>query len=206
MEFIDACGISNLDDYLLKNPEGFHTDVVSTFEKQIFHIEKKLIEPFPRREKLIKTIFQLHREGFYEAVIPLALAQADGISKESFTVKRKDGKTIPVGFFDMKRTEKPEIRSQKLSQSFEVPKTSVFSVLINQLAKEDRNDSLVLEGNTTRLSDLNRHAILHGESIDYGNKSNSINAILLLDFIEILHLLNIVLEEKLEERSSEIEK
>lgn len=81
-----------------------------------------------------------------------------------------------------------------------------ISVLINQLAKEDRNDSLVLEGNTTRLSDLNRHAILHGESIDYGTKSNSIKAILLLDFIENLHLLNIVLEEKLEERSSEIEK
>ena len=80
--FIDALGISNLDEYLINNPEGFNADVISTFENQIVLIEKKLNDAYPKREKLIKTIFQLHREGLYEATIPLALAQADGISKE----------------------------------------------------------------------------------------------------------------------------
>lgn len=198
VEFIDALAISNLDEYLINNPEGFNADVISTFENQIVLIEKKLNDAYPRREKLIKTIFQLHRDGFYVAAILLALAQADGISKESFTIKGKDGKTIHVGFFEMTNS-KSEVRAQKLSHSFEVSNSSMFSVLYNQLAKEDRNDSLVLEGKTTRLSDLNRHAIMHGESVDYGTKINSIKAILLLDFIEDLHMMDIVLKEKMEE-------
>lgn len=188
-------GIGNLDEYLSKNPKGFEKDVTDTFYTRMHLIEEKLAAAFPRRAGLLKTIFALHAANTYDASIPMALSQADGMCKETFSVLGKNGKIVPVGFFDMDRN-KSEISSQKLSKSFELPETSIFNILYNQLSRVDRNSSLVLEGNTTRLSDLNRHAILHGESINYGNEINSIKAILLLDFIEDLRIMDQVLKEK----------
>ena len=196
MEFIDALKIANLDEYLQKNPIGFEKDVVDTFNTQMPAIENKLTQAFPKRVNLIRNIFGLHASENYEAAILMALAQADGMCKDVFWVKGKNGKSVRVGFFDMTRS-KSEIRAQKLSQSFEnVPPTSIFNVLCNQLARMDRNSSLVLEGNTVRLSDLNRHSIMHGETTDYGTKVNSIKAILLLDFIEDLHIIDNIQKAK----------
>ncbi|HEY4109567.1 hypothetical protein [Puia sp.] len=197
LDFIDALAISNLDEYLERDPIAFQTDVEETFSRQFLYIEGKLMEDSPKRADLIKNIFSLHTQGNYFAAIPLALTQADGFCKDWFTVESKSGKHVPVGFFDMDRDHKRGTASQKLSRSIIAPATSVFNLLLNQLAKIDRNNSLVLEGNTSRLSDLNRHAILHGESTDYGTKINSIKAILLLDFIDALRISNSILKEKL---------
>jgi len=195
LQFIDSLAISNLQEYMQKDPAAFESDVINIFDKQLSAIEKKLITAFPKRAHLLSNAFKHHREADYNASIVLALTQADGISKEIFSVKDKNGNPVAVGFFDLIRTQ-AEIRAQKLAFAFELPENSIFSVLYNQLAKDDRNDSLVLEGNTIRLSDLNRHAIVHGESVDYGTLTNSVKAILLLDFIEDLHLMDTILKEK----------
>lgn len=195
LEFIDSLGISNLQEYLQKDPAAFETDVLNIFNNELDTIEKKVTTAFPKRAHLLSNIFKHHREGDYNASIVLALTQADGISKKVFSVKDKNGNPVAVGFFDLARSQS-DIRTQKLALAFELPENSIFSVLYNQLAKDDRNDSLVLEGNTTRLSDLNRHAIVHGESVDYGTLTNSVKAILLLDFIEDLHLMDTILKEK----------
>lgn len=195
LRFIDDLAISNLHEYLQKDPAAFEADVINIFNKQLDTIQKKLITAFPKRAHLLSSIFKYHQEGAYAASIVLALTQADGISKEVFSVTDKNGNPVAVGFFDLTRT-RSDIRAQKLALAFELPANSIFSVLFNQLANDNRNDSLVLEGNTTRLSDLNRHAILHGESVDYGTLTNSIKAILLLDFIDDLRLMDTILKEK----------
>ena len=195
LQFIDSLAVSNLQEYLQKDPAAFETDVLNIFDKQLDTIEKKLTAAFPKRVHLLSSIFKHHRQGEYNASIVLALTQADGLSKEIFSVKDENGNPVAVGFFDLTRTQS-DIRTQKLALAFELPENSIFSALYNQLAKDDRNDSLVLEGNTTRLSDLNRLAIVHGESVDFGTLTNSVKAILLLDFIEDLHLMNILLKEK----------
>jgi hypothetical protein len=195
MEFIDALGTADLTSLIEKDPIGFVIRVGNTFSEQKNSIEKKLIMAFPKRAVLLKNIFALHNAENYEAAIPLALTQADGMCKDVFFVTDKSGKKIPVGFFDIDRNQS-STKAQRLSKSFRVPDTSIFNVLFNQLAKVDRNNSLVLEGNTKRLSELNRHAILHGESTDYGTRINSIKAILLLDFIEDLRVMEEVLSDR----------
>lgn len=195
LQFIESLGISNLQEYLQKDPTAFETDVLNIFDNKLDTIEKKLTAAFPKRAQILSNIFKHHREGDYNASIVLSLTQADGISKKVFSVKDKNGNPVAVGFFDLARSQS-DIRTQKLALAFELPENSIFSVLYNQLAKDDRNDSLVLEGNTTRLSDLNRHAIVHGESVDYGTLTNSVKAILLLDFIEDLHVMDTILKEK----------
>ena len=116
--------------------------------------------------------------------------------KGNFTIEHK-GNTVPVWFFaTFPPTAATGTSGQKLSKSFGLPETSVFSFLCNQLEAKDRNASIVLEGNTTRPSDLNRHAILHGESVDYDTEVNSVKAILLLDFIEDLRLVNQTIRER----------
>jgi hypothetical protein len=194
LQFIDSLAISNLHEYLQRDPKAFEADVIAAFNKQLGTIEKKLTIAFPKRAQLLSDLFKHQRQADYNASIVLALTQADGISKDIFSVKDKNNKPVAVGFFDMTNS-KADIRAQKLALSFDVPENSIFSILFNQLAKDDRNDSLVLEGNTIRLSDLNRHAILHGESTDYGTLINSVKAILLLDFIEDLHLMDTILKE-----------
>lgn len=194
LQFIDSLAISNLHEYLQKDPKAFEADVIATFNKQLDAIEKKLTAAFPKRARLLSDLFKHHRQAEYNASIALALTQADGLSKEVFSVKDKNNKPVAVGFFDMTNS-KADFRAQKLALSFDVPENSIFSILYNQLAKDDRNDSLILEGKTIRLSDLNRHAILHGESTDYGTLINSVKGILLLDFIEDLHLMDAILTE-----------
>jgi hypothetical protein len=195
MQFIDSLAISNLHEYMQRDPAAFKTYVINIFDKQLDTIEKKLTAAFPKRVQILSNIFRHHRQSDYNASIVLALTQADGISKEIFSVKDKSNNPVAVGFFDLTRSQS-DVRAQKLALAFQLPENSIFSVLYNQLAKDDRNDSLVLEGKTTRLSDLNRHAIVHGESVDYGTLTNSVKAILLLDFIEDLHLMDTILKEK----------
>lgn len=193
LEFIDTLATLSLDEYFKENPSGFEEDVLTAFDAQMTAIEQKLITANQKRKDLLADIFKLHKAGIYNASILMALQQADGISKDKFSKKDENGNEIRAGFFDMNH-EKP--RGQKLSDMFNVPNNDWLNVIYNQLAKKDRNNSLVLEGNTSRLSDLNRHAIMHGESIDYGTKVNSVKSILLLDFIEDLTLMETILKDR----------
>lgn len=183
VEFIDKLGVSVIapllsqEDMLLST--SFITAVTTLFEEDFLYIKGKVISAFPKRSKLLQSIFNLHTQGEYEAAINLALTQVDGICKDVFTKTMKDGTRKPLGFFDNESDKKV----QSLSKSITPPANSLLSLLSKQLAATDRNDHPLLKSNTTDLSDLNRHAILHGESIEYGTYINSVKAILLLDFV-----------------------
>lgn len=188
IEFIDAFSYEDPVQLMASDLSLFQAEAIETFHRQAARIQAKLLEGHPRRDRQINSIFRLHEAGEYIASIPLALAQADGMCSHHFTIDCK-GKAVPVGFFAT-LPGKPGASPQKLSKSFNLPETSIFNVLCNQLAALDKSSSVVLESNTLRLSDLNRNAIMHGESVDYGTEVNSVKAILLLDFIEDLHLVN----------------
>ncbi|MDH7459856.1 hypothetical protein QEG73_01160 [Chitinophagaceae bacterium 26-R-25] len=182
LRIIDKLGITNLENKLLDNQILFEDTVTSLFEKNLKEIEKSLIRSFPKRESFIKKMVNLHELQKYEISIPIALIQADGMCKDIFyTIK--DGKKRPIGFFDLKRKNKKNPSVQALAEICESDPASVLSILTRQLAAFDRNEHVLMQSNTLKLSDINRHAILHGESIEYGTYINSVKAILLLDFI-----------------------
>jgi hypothetical protein len=196
IEFIDAFPYEDPVALMEQDLQLFEVETLETFRRQSGTIQKKLLDGHPRRTKQIDAIFRLHAAGEYVATIPLALAQADGMCKDNFTIGHK-GKIVPVGFFAaFPPAAVTGASGQKLSKAFNLSETSVFNVLCNQLAANDRKASIVLEGNNTRPSDLNRNAILHGESVDYDTAINSVKAILLLDFIEDLRLVNQTIRER----------
>ena len=139
-------------------------------------IQKICSEPaFSKRVHLIKDAFQAHCEGRYSLSIPIFLSQAEGAFSEHFQkplYERKEKKYLKkiVGSFFFQETEKAFVEGfDKLLQD----------VLAKSYGLKDK----ISEGV------FGRHPILHGNSVDYGTRENSIKAILVLDYVSfIIHL------------------
>jgi hypothetical protein len=124
------------------------------------------IEVLPNRKEIIETIFKLYMDKNHIAVIPLVLSQIDGIAKEMTLGK--------AGFYNSK--------SDKLAFQAANPYVHFISNAM-QLHYENRNDYELFRKNIVSQQDFNRHAILHGESYQFGTEKNAIKAILLFDFV-----------------------
>lgn len=169
--------------------------ILKIFYDEFQEIENRITSVFPHRDRHLKHIMKLHRDGDFLASIPLALAQADGMCKDKFYLNVK-GIRIPVGFFASQMIRHDE-SIQLLTRGIETEENSIFTVLSNQLAFSNKERYPLLRGQPGNLSDLNRHAILHGESLEYDSPVNSAKAILLLDFIADLVLTHeVIIEEQ----------
>jgi hypothetical protein len=190
--FADTLDSEKLASFLGASDKIWNSDIedvlMRAFEDDLEEITERITEIFTKRSHILRHIVELHKGRDYIACIPLALAQADGMCKDSFFEKVR-GQKRPLGFFKAEPTVSQQ-KPQSLAKGIRVEETSVFSFLTNQLAALDRDLHPLLEANTKNLSDLNRNAILHGESVDYGSRVNSIKAILLLDFIADLVIAN----------------
>ena len=138
------------------------------FEINLEKIEAKLILNHPTRSALIKSAMNAHRRGEYELSIPVLLAQADGICMESvgYQLYSKDKKGNPkiAKYID-------EIVTDKYKAAFLHPVTKDLPI---DYSKKKRGSNF---------DDLNRHQVLHGESVDYGTKLNGYKAISLIYYI-----------------------
>jgi len=141
--------------------------LVEYFESRADEIEKSIVERFPKRQKLISSAFNAHRRQEYELSIPVLLAQTDGICKE-----------VVDEYLFLKDNKKP--RTAKYVEQFasDTYKTALLSPLAQPLpigASERERDK--------GFSELNRHMVVHGESLDYGTKTNSLKAISLINYV-----------------------
>lgn len=137
------------------------------FEAQLEKIEASIIKKFPNREKQIMAAFSAHRRSEYDLSIPVFLAQADGICKE----------TIDYYLF-MKRNGKP----QTALYVEQIAADTYMSALLSPLAKSLPINKSEKERDPD-FTGLNRHMVLHGESLDYGTKVNSLKAISLISYL-----------------------
>jgi hypothetical protein len=135
------------------------------------------------RRPIFDELFELYKKKKYYSLIPLALIQVDGLSKEYFN----------MGFF---ATEHPNNKNQNKSrqkiksvleendtEGDEFEDMASLILLFSQVSFDDRNELVLIRKGISDMSMLNRHSILHGESCDYGSKENAIKALLLLDFV-----------------------
>lgn len=123
----------------------------------------------PEREAILREAFWAHRTGRYALSIPVFLAQADGIAVEAKNVhafSRQPGSRLmdKVEFSD-------EVRF--FSDIW-------FAVLVEDSA------AIRMKSDRVPQSALNRHAVLHGLSINYPTKINSAKAISFLSGINWL--------------------
>lgn len=137
------------------------------YEERLNEIEASILEKFPTRNKVIRAAFSAHRRNEYELSIPVLLAQTDGICKE-----------VVNEYLFMKQNKKPRTAiyvEQIAADSF---RAALLSPLAHSLpicaSERERGPGF---------SELNRHMVLHGESLDYGTKTNSLRAISLINYV-----------------------
>jgi len=137
------------------------------FEGKIAEIEESIRKRFPHRERLIIAAFNAHRRQEYELSIPVLLAQTDGICKE-----------VAGQYLFLKRDKKPRtaIYVERIAaDTFTAALLSPLAVTLPIGASEDQRPA--------GFSALNRNMVMHGESLDYGTKTNSLKAISLLNYV-----------------------
>jgi hypothetical protein len=145
--------------------------MVDHIQEQEDFILKLLIERYPEREKILMTGFKCHDKKDYFASIPIFLSQADGICSKITELKLYN-----------KKNKKPEV-SQFVEQ---LEQGSITSILLQPLTQITSINSDTKNANYHN-GLLNRHEVFHGNSLDYGTKTNSCKAISLLYFVgEIL--------------------
>ena len=141
--------------------------LIQHFEEQLSEIEDDILTRFPHRGHIISLAFKAHRQGEYFLSIPVLLIQVDGICKdvtgESFFMKQK-GKPRTAVYAE--QTDKTRFKNALLS-----PLANVTPICASE---RERKDGFEL---------LNRHTVLHGESLDYGSKVNGLRAISLINYV-----------------------
>ena len=159
--------ISELGHALLQgNADEAEAALVEHFEGRADSIEAELVRKFPRRAHLIQAAFRAHRQKEYDLAIPVFLTQSDGICTDIIRkspFRSRDKKPETADYVET-------IATDTLKSAFLSPLARIIP--INASEKHRRGSNA-----------LNRHTVLHGESLDYGTKANSLRAISLLNYV-----------------------
>ena len=145
---------------------------VGHFGEQLDNIEKKLAISYPHREHLLLEAFSAHRRGEYSLSVRAFFSEADGIFGEIFPGKSlfmREQRESAINEY-ASGTQSPFLRKYYRLFLLKLPLW---------VSKPERDGSF---------SGLNRHQVLHGESLDYDTEENSLKAISLLCFLRYLNL------------------
>lgn len=148
------------------NVNSVNEILINYFDDELQAIENDLVLKFPNRQAVIKAALFAHESENYYLSIPVFFAQAEGIAKELTSFK----------LFQLRNNE-PTIR--EWADEFDT--NSILSALIEPLRIQG---PMRKKQDPMNPSGLNRHDVLHGDSVDYGDdKLNSYKALSLLNYI-----------------------
>lgn len=149
------------------NVSDAESALVDCFSGRLEEIEAEISIKFPHRAHIIHSAFDAHRAGEYALSIPVLFAQTDGICKDSVDQylflkdKKKSGTAIYV--------------DKITSDTYLAALLSPLAVTLPISASANERK----EG----FASLNRHTVLHGESLDYDTEVNSFKAISLINYV-----------------------
>lgn len=140
------------------------------FDSRLDEIEESASANFPDRAGLLHQAFCAHKRGEYGLSIPVFLTQSDGMCYE----------VLAASLFS-RRNGTPQtaaIVSQLEVTSF---RRALLAPLMEPLpiSAPERERGADFVG-------LNRHEILHGESVDYDTRVNSLKALSLLNYLSVV--------------------
>ncbi len=146
--------------------------MVNHFESRLNEIENQLSSTLPHRASKFKSGFAAHRRGEYDLSILAFLSQADGVCNE-----------LRGGHFFLvdKYTRLPEAAEYASSFKENPLERIVHMALTAKLPIQVQ----MSKRTTVGLDLLNRHAVMHGESLDHDTKENSLRAISLLNYVAL---------------------
>ena len=141
--------------------------LIKYFDDQLTVIEENIINCFPHRAHIISLAFKAHKKEDYYLSIPVILAQTDGICKD-----------IAGQYLFICKDKKPKTAIYVEQIAADTFKAALLSPLTNKTpigaSEHERKEGFNL---------LNRHMVLHGESLDYGSKVNSLRALSLINYV-----------------------
>ena len=149
--------------------------LVEYFRKHLNSIQESIVAKYPHRLRILSPAFNAHNRGEYELSIPVFLAQTDGICFDVinyylFIRSRKENKPMTSLYVD-------SLASNFFRRALLSPLSQPLPISLN---KKERSE---------HFSELNRHQVMHGESLDYGTEINSLKSISLLNYItQVLQL------------------
>lgn len=143
--------------------EEINEELAQHFHASLDRIEQSLCADHPTRAHLIKDAFAAHRDGKYSLSIPALFAQADGICFDLTGQQIFSGNGI---YRFAKR-----IDPSTLERAYLEP--LLRAIPITSSSRQQR----------TKIPQLNRHAVMHGESTDFPSEHNSLKAISFVNFV-----------------------
>jgi len=149
--------------------------LIDYFRENLETIENRFATKFPHRAKIINSAFSAHKRGEYELSIPIFLAQTDGICYEVVNQHL---------FMRVRGEKKPSTAIYVDSIASDTFRHALLSPLSQPLpisaSKNERDETF---------NELNRHQVMHGESLDYGTEVNGLKSISLLNYVaQVLRL------------------
>lgn len=150
-------------------PEKLDLYFSDYYRGKIDEIRKMLTEKYSNRKQILNEAFDAHNKGLYHASICILLTQIDGICNDVLDAK-----------FFINKNYLPQIKekleSKNLKYSDFILSPIIKKASINSWEKE-------IEKFPIR---LNRHEILHGVDIQYGNETNSLKVISMISYIDFV--------------------
>jgi hypothetical protein len=141
-------------------------EMVEHFEQRFDAIKDELVNNYPRRRAIFEEAFKAHANGQYLMSIPVLLSQVDGICFD----------VVNACFFMGGE------RKKVIAQLTAAASTSIAKAFLAPFEEE----MLIAMSQKMRpkgFVGLNRHTVLHGESVDYGTKENGFRAVSLLNYV-----------------------
>jgi hypothetical protein len=163
------------EELLTRTAEEVDAELAEYFDIALARIEETLTERHPYRATLITQAFAAHRAGWYSVSIPAFLIQAEGVCFDC------TGRQLFNG--SGPKTEAAKFDDDSIDRIY-------LDLLSGKLP--------LTEGTKVRSgkdwAGLSRHAVLHGESVDFGTKTNGLRAISFLNFVS--HAFDIGMQEE----------
>jgi len=171
--YVDGELPANAPGILVDELEGGRVDeidavLVEYFRDRLLAIKERLVQQYPHRATFLDKAFKAHERGEYELSVPVLLAQADGICKDCTNLLLFRGKD-----------RRPEIASY-VQETFAADEYR--AALLSPLT-EEHPISATEARRPADFEGLNRHLVLHGESLTYHTEVNSLKAVSLLSYL-----------------------
>ena len=161
-------------DELVASVEGL-------YRERFDELVSSICNEYPDRKSIIQAAARAHRENSYELSVPVFFAQADGICSAKierylFISGRGNSENlVPVANEKLRELAFKDGLMDLLEHVMWLPMAKVQPVALNRGGRRQIG-----------YSGLNRHAVLHGDSVDYANETNSLKAFSLLSHVGTL--------------------
>jgi hypothetical protein len=155
------------DLYIAGDSEEAEAELCEWFGQELDRISRDAQAQFPHRAQIIAAAVAAHRSGMYTLSVPALLIQADGMCHD---VTRQRLYSRDHGT--------PVLRKYIASLDL----STLSSALLEPLISPTPLTASSTEPDASSAA-LNRHAILHGECVDYGTVQNGCRAVSLVSYV-----------------------